>query len=109
MGTFENYGRAPFFVQLAKERRYFELSRDERREYVASLGGLCINGAFAELNRTIDKVYNLCEGLPIPKDFRLSDVRSYYGVRGNRYDIYDALTSLSEVISDEHSLRAEGN
>ncbi len=28
MGTFEDYGRAPFFVQLAKERRYFELSRD---------------------------------------------------------------------------------
>ncbi len=83
---------APFF-QLLEEGRTTHVGTTE--------GGRDQNMALVKLAFTISAMRMFCKGIVPSRYFRLKDVKEFYGVKGNKHKVHEALIALMQAVTEQ--------
>lgn len=79
---------------------FFRLLKEGRTTFVGyTEGGQHLNRAVVKLTFDVGAMRMFCKGIVPARNFRLKDIKAFYGVKGNKQKVYDALLSLSRAVT----------
>lgn len=82
---------------------FFRLLEEGRTTFVGyTEGGKDINRAVVKLTFDVGAMRMFCKGIIPARNFRLKDIKYFYGVKGNKQKVYDALLALSQAVTNGH-------
>lgn len=81
---------------------FFRLLEEGRTTYVGTTeGGKHLNRAVVKLTFDVGAMRMFCKGIVPARNFRLKDIKAFYGVKGNKQKIYDSLLALSRELTKQ--------
>ena len=82
---------------------FFRLLAEGKTTYVGNTeGGADLNRAVVKLTFDVGAMRMFCKGIIPARNFRLKDVKYFYGVKGNKQKVYDSLLALSQAVTKGH-------
>jgi hypothetical protein len=79
---------------------FFRLLEEGRTTFVGyTEGGQNINRAVVKLTFDVGAMRMFCKGIVPARNFRLKDIKYFYGVKGNKQKVYDSLLALSREVT----------
>lgn len=81
---------------------FFRLLKEGRTTFVGyTEGGRDINRAIVKLTFDVGAMRMFCKGIVPSRNFRLKDIKYFYGVKGNKQKVYDSLLALSREVTKQ--------
>lgn len=91
--TYKFDTNAPFFRLLAEGKTTFVGFTE---------GGGDVDRAIVKLVFDVGAMRMFCKGIVPARNFRLKDIKAFYGVKGNKQKVYDSLLALSQAVTKGH-------
>ena len=81
---------------------FFRLLEEGRTTFVGtSYGGRDMNRAVVKLTFDVGAMRMFCKGIVPARNFRLKDIKAFYGVKGNKQKVYEALIALKDSVIEQ--------